>query len=57
MERGRLVLSRTAGKEVYIGESVVVRVQSIKGNTVRLVIEAPKDVPIVRPDAKRRGAA
>ena len=56
MERGRLVLSRTAGKEVYIGDAVV-RVHSIKGNTVRLCIEAPKDVPIIRPDAKRKREA
>jgi carbon storage regulator CsrA len=56
MERGRLVLSRKVGKEVYIGDAVV-RVHSIKGGTVRLCIEAPKDVPIIRPDAKRKEAA
>ncbi len=56
MERGRLVLSRTVGKEVLIGEAVV-RVESIKGNTVRLCIEAPKNVPILRPEAKRRTQA
>lgn len=43
-----LVLSRKDGEEIVIGNNVRVEVLSIKGNTVRLGIKAPKEVPIVR---------
>lgn len=33
---------------IKIGANIVVRVISIQGNTVRLDIDAPKDVPVLR---------
>jgi carbon storage regulator CsrA len=53
-----LVLSRKPGQEVVIGErKYVVRVHSIKGNTVRLLFDIPKDVPVLRSELVQRGAA
>ena len=43
-----LVLSRKQQQEILIGENVRITVLKVKGNTVRLGIEAPKDVRVVR---------
>lgn len=43
---GRLVLTRTNDQGIWVGDSHVK--VSIEGNRVRLVIEAPDDVPIRR---------
>ncbi len=43
-----LVLSRKLGEKVVIGENVTLTVVKIDGDKVRLGIEAPRDVPIVR---------
>jgi len=46
-----LVLSRKVNQVVKIGPDITVRVVRINGDVVRLGFEAPKDTPIVRPDA------
>lgn len=43
-----LVLSRKSDESIVIGGSVKVRIISVRGNTVRLGIEAPKEVSILR---------
>ena len=43
-----LVLSRKLDEGVQIGEGVTIKVLGIKGNQVRLGIEAPKDVKVNR---------
>jgi carbon storage regulator len=43
-----LVLSRKLSEKIRIGDSVLVTVVRIDGNRVRLGIEAPQGVPIVR---------
>jgi carbon storage regulator len=55
-----LVLTRKIGEKIYIGEGITLTVVQLKGNTVRLGIEAPQDVPIVRAeltDDRRRQCA
>jgi carbon storage regulator len=47
-----LVLSRREGEKVMIGDDVVVTVVAVRGDTVRLGIEAPRDVPVNRPEAR-----
>jgi carbon storage regulator len=49
-----LVLTRKPDQALRIGDNVVVRVLEIRGNTVRLGVEAPKDVAVVRDDAVKR---
>jgi carbon storage regulator len=43
-----LVLSRKANESIYVGENIVIRVLRVEGNKVRIGIEAPADVPILR---------
>jgi len=43
-----LVLSRKVGERIRIGDGVVVTVVRITGGGVRLGIEAPAEMPVVR---------
>ena len=43
-----LVLSRRAGESVMIGEDVVVTVLEVKGDIVRLGVDAPRSVAVHR---------
>jgi carbon storage regulator len=43
-----LVLSRKVGERIVIGEQISVSVVRIGPGTVRIGIEAPADVPVVR---------
>ena len=43
-----LILSRRAGESVTIGNDIKVRVVSVSGNQVRLGIEAPREVRVLR---------
>jgi carbon storage regulator len=43
-----LVLSRKKGESIVVNENITVTVLDVKGNTVRLGIEAPKDIAIHR---------
>jgi len=43
-----LVLSRKQDQEVLIGDQIKITVLKTRGNTVRLGIEAPRDIKVVR---------
>jgi carbon storage regulator len=43
-----LVLSRKVGEAIHIGDQITVIVSRIDGNRVRLALNAPRDVHIVR---------
>lgn len=43
-----LVLTRKSQELIHIGDNITIRVVRIKGNTVRIGIEAPKDVRVMR---------
>jgi carbon storage regulator len=43
-----LVLSRKPNESIILGDSIVVTVLRIEGNKVRLGIQAPSNVPILR---------
>jgi carbon storage regulator len=43
-----LVLSRKPGERIYIGENITVTIVRIGPNNVRLGIDAPRDLNIVR---------
>jgi carbon storage regulator len=43
-----LVLSRKVGERIRIGDSVVITVVRVTGGGVRLGIEAPAELPVVR---------
>jgi len=43
-----LVLTRKTGQSVYIGDEIKITLHGIRGNQVRLGIDAPSDVRIYR---------
>ena len=43
-----LVLSRKSNESIVIDGQITITVLQVKGNSVRLGIEAPKEVPILR---------
>ena len=43
-----LILQRKAGESLVIGDDITVRVISVDGARVRLAIDAPGDIPILR---------
>ena len=52
-----LVLSRKTGESICIGSDIVVTVHSIRRTQVRLCVEAPKDVRILREELLNKSAA
>jgi carbon storage regulator len=49
-----LVLSRKENESIKIGDSITVKVVAIRGNKVRLAIDAPPEVPVDREEVRRR---
>lgn len=49
-----LVLTRKEDESLLIGDNIRVMVVEIRGDKVRLGIDAPKDVAILRDDAKNK---
>ena len=47
-----LVLSRKVGQKVLIGDQISVTVVRVAGGGVRLGIEAPDELPVVREELK-----
>jgi len=43
-----LVLSRKLDQDIIIGDNIRIRILKIKGNTIRLGVEAPRDVKVLR---------
>ncbi|NNJ78616.1 MAG: carbon storage regulator [Xanthomonadales bacterium] len=51
-----LVLTRSEGQSILIGDGVKVTVVSTKGGQVRFAIDAPRDVTILREELGKRNA-
>lgn len=43
-----LVLSRKTNETIKIGDNIEIRILEVKGDTVRIGIEAPKSIDILR---------
>ena len=43
-----LVLSRKTGQRIEIGDNITITIVSVKGSTVRVGIDAPSDVRVLR---------
>jgi carbon storage regulator len=55
-----LVLSRKRDERIVIGDNIVITIVDVRGDKVRLGIEAPPEIPVHRQeivDALRRQAA
>ena len=49
-----LVLSRKCGERIVIGSNIELTVVDIRGKRVRLAVDAPRDVSILRQEIYRR---
>ena len=49
-----LILTRRIGETLMIGDDVSITVLGVKGNQVRIGIDAPKDVPVHREEIYER---
>jgi carbon storage regulator len=49
-----LILTRRAGETIMVGDEVTVTVLGIKGNQVRIGVNAPKQVAVHREEIYRR---
>lgn len=48
-----LVLTRQPGESLLIGDNIVITVLEVRGDKVRIGIEAPRDVKILREELER----
>ncbi len=49
-----LILTRREDEKILIGENITLQVLGIEGNRVRLGLEAPKDIAILREEIHER---
>lgn len=49
-----LVLTRKPTQQLRIGDDIVITVVKVRGNTIRLGIEAPKDVRVIRAEIEAK---
>lgn len=49
-----LILTRRVGETLMVGDEVTVTVLGVKGNQVRIGVNAPKDVPVHREEIYER---
>jgi carbon storage regulator len=49
-----LVLERRRDERIMIGDDITIRVVEIRGDKVRLGIEAPKEIRVDREEIRRR---
>lgn len=49
-----LILTRKVGESVLIGDGIKVSVLAVKGNQVRVGIDAPKEVSVHREEVRER---
>jgi carbon storage regulator len=51
---GLLVLTRMVDERIFVGEDIVITVIAVRGDQVRIGIEAPRDVRIYREEVYDR---
>ena len=49
-----LVLTRKLMEKIYIGEEICVTIVRLEGGQVRLGIDAPRDIPVVRAELREK---
>ena len=51
-----LVLGRKKGESLLIGDDIELTIVEVKGNQVKVAVDAPKDVKILRSELKENSA-
>ena len=51
-DSGRLVITRKTGEAVFIGDNIKITLLGPVATEARLLIEAPRDIPIVREEIR-----
>lgn len=49
-----LILTRRVGESLMVGDDVTVMILGMRGNQVRIGVDAPKDIPVHREEIYRR---
>ena len=49
-----LILTRKEGETIMVGDEITVTVLGVKGNQVRIGVNAPKDMPVNREEVWQR---
>ena len=49
-----LILTRRVGETVMIGDEVIITILGVKGNQVRIGVNAPKETPVHRLEIYQR---
>lgn len=47
-----LVLQRKIGQSIYVGDDIIITIQDISADKVKISIDAPKDIMIMREELK-----
>lgn len=47
-----LTVSRRVGDTIWIGEDIIVTIVAIDGNKIKVTVQAPKDIVILRGELK-----
>lgn len=51
---GRLVLERTVGQGIRIGDDILIRIYEKARGRFKVVIEAPREIPVLREELHER---
>ena len=52
-ESERLVIARRINETLKISDDITIEIVAVSGNQVKIGIDAPKEVPILRDDVKK----